>query len=61
MTDWTKVMEVFGSGIIGVFVVMLLLQVLTQLSTKIIDVIESWNKNDEQVPQANAAVAKDKA
>ena len=42
-TDWSKVLEVFCSGIIGVFLVMLLLQVLTQLSTKIIDVVENWN------------------
>lgn len=46
-TDWPKVMEVFGSGIIGVFLVMLLLQLLTQLSTKIIDVVENWNQSDE--------------
>lgn len=40
-TDWSKVIEVFGSGIIGVFLVMFLLQILTQLSTRIIDAVES--------------------
>ncbi len=46
-TDWSKVFEVFGSGIIGVFLVMILLQLLTQLSTRIIDTIENWNKGEE--------------
>ena len=50
-TDWPKVLEVFGSGIIGVFLVMILLQVLTQLSTRIIDVIENYNKDEEAEPQ----------
>jgi hypothetical protein len=45
-TDWSKVFEVFGSGIIGVFLVMFLLQILTQLSTRVIDMVENW-KNDE--------------
>ncbi|SDP32134.1 hypothetical protein [Desulforhopalus singaporensis] len=39
-TDWSKVLEVFGSGIVGVFVVMLIVQLLTQASTWVIDVIE---------------------
>ena len=51
-TDWPKVMEVFGSGIIGVFLVMILLQLLTQLSTRVIDVVENWNKGEE--PEAEA-------
>ncbi len=46
-TDWPKVLEVFGSGIIGVFLVMILLQLLTQLSTRVIDIVESRNKEDE--------------
>jgi hypothetical protein len=46
-TDWSKVMEVFGSGIIGVFLVMILLQILTQLSTRVIDAFENWNKGEE--------------
>jgi hypothetical protein len=46
-TDWPKVLEVFGSGIIGVFLVMFLLQILTQLSTRVIDAIEKYNKDDE--------------
>ena len=46
-TDWPKVIEVFGSGIIGVFLVMILLQILTQLSTRVIDVIEDWHKDKE--------------
>ncbi|MDH3869711.1 MAG: hypothetical protein OEU57_00065 [Desulfuromonadales bacterium] len=40
-TDWSKVIEVFSSGIIGVFLVMFLLQVLTQLSTRVIDAVEN--------------------
>ena len=39
--DWPKVLEVFSTGIIGVFVVMILLQIQTQISTRIIDYIES--------------------
>ena len=46
-TDWPKVLEVFGSGIIGVFLVMILLQILTQLSTRDIDVVENWSKGEE--------------
>lgn len=60
-TDWSKVLEVFGSGIIGVFVVMFLLMVLTQLSTKVIDQIESWSKREETAPEPRGAVAKDEA
>jgi len=55
MTDWSKVFEVFSSGIIGVFLVMLLLQILTQLSTKVIDIIETWHNgapaDTESVPK----------
>ena len=43
-TDWSKVIEVFSSGIIGVFLVMFLLQVLTQLSTSVIDAVENRSK-----------------
>jgi len=46
-TNWSKVVEVFTSGIVGVFLVMILLQILTQLSTRIIDMIERWNKTEE--------------
>ena len=52
MTDWSKVIEVFGSGIIGVFLVMVLLQLLTQLSTRIIDVVENWYKGEVTEPEA---------
>ena len=58
-TDWSSVFEVFLSGITGVFVVMILLQVMTQLSTKIIDMIENWNQ--DEAPQPQGVVAKDKA
>lgn len=44
MTDWTKVMEVFGSGIIGVYLIMGLLMVLMQISFKLIDYFENWIK-----------------
>ena len=46
-TDWSKVIEVFFSGIIGVFLVMFLLQMLTQLSTKVIDVVERQYRGDK--------------
>ena len=60
MTDWSKVLEVFGSGIIGVFLVMFLLQLLTQLSTRIIDFVENMNK-DALVPVSQEAATKEKA
>ena len=46
-TDWSKVIEVFGSGIIGVFLVMFLLQILTQLSTRVIDAVEARSNDSE--------------
>ncbi len=42
--DWPKVLEIFGSGIIGVFLVMILLQIQTQLSTRLINFIETRNE-----------------
>ncbi|MCK4508884.1 MAG: hypothetical protein KAU27_10095 [Desulfuromonadales bacterium] len=51
-TDWSKVIEVFGSGIIGVFLVMILLQFLTQLSTRVIDLIETRNNGEDAEPDA---------
>ncbi len=55
MTDWTKVMEIFGSGIIGVYLVMVILQLLTQLSTRVIDLVENHNKpgDDAAQPRGN--------
>lgn len=47
MTDWSKVLEVFASGILGVYLVMVLLMLLTQLATKVIDLFEDWNKSAE--------------
>jgi hypothetical protein len=37
-------MEVFTSGIIGVYLIMTLLMVLMQISFKVIEYIESWHK-----------------
>lgn len=51
MTDWSKVLEVFGSGILGVYLVMILLMLLTQLCTKIIDWFEGWHKGPEPKQQ----------
>lgn len=51
MTDWTKVMEVFGSGIIGVYLVMVILQLLTQLTTRLIDLVENHNKTEDDAAQ----------
>lgn len=53
MTDWSKVFEVFVSGIFGVYLVMFLLMVLTMLCTKVIDRFELMtNRSDaEQKPQ----------
>jgi len=60
--DWSKVFEVFGSGVIGVFTVMFLLMLLTQLSTKIIDLIENGTKAAEPAEAAKpqSALAKEK-
>ena len=60
-TDWSKVLEIFSSGIIGVFLVMVLLQILTQLSTKVIDLVENWNKGEAPASEPQAVVAKEKA
>ena len=38
-------MEVFGSGVIGVFLIMTLLMVLTQVGMKVVELIESWQKS----------------
>lgn len=56
-TDWSKVLEVFGSGIIGVFLVMILLQILTQLSTKVIDIVEGLNKGEDATPDEKTPIA----
>lgn len=61
MTDWSKVMEVFGSGIVGVYLVMILLQLLTQLSTRIIDRVENGGKPGDAAPTPQDTDAKDKA
>jgi hypothetical protein len=58
-TDWSKVMEVFTSGIVGVFLVMILLQILTQLSTKIIDAVENRGKGSDADPDLPTASLKD--
>lgn len=58
-TDWSKVMEVFTSGIVGVFLVMILLQILTQLSTRIIDAVENRGKGSDADPDLPAASLKD--
>ena len=44
MTDWGKVMEVFGSGVIGVYLIMGLLMVLTMIGMRVVEYIESWHK-----------------
>ena len=58
-TDWSKVFEVFGSGIIGVFLVMFLLQILTQLSTRVIDAVESRGKSADVETNQSAVSTKD--
>lgn len=52
MIDWSKVMEVFISGILGVYVIMGLLMVLTQLGLKITEHFENWHKRSVAEPQA---------
>ena len=37
MTDWPKVIQVFGSGIIGVYLIMFLLMILVQLADKLVE------------------------
>lgn len=46
--DWGFMMNVFFSGVIGVFLVMLLLQVSTQASSAAARFIESRSKADEK-------------
>ena len=58
-TDWSKVIEVFTSGIVGVFLVMILLQVLTQLSTRIIDAVENRGKGSDSDPDLPTTSLKD--
>lgn len=41
--DWPKVMEVFSTGIVGVFVVMIIVQIMTILTTKVVDYVERPN------------------
>ena len=53
MTDWSKVMEVFVSGIVGVYVIMFLLMIMTKIGIKVVDVIENWGKK----PAAGTAAA----
>lgn len=42
--DWSKAMQVFVSGVVGVYLIMGLLMVLTQLGMKAIDYLENWKK-----------------
>jgi len=42
VTDWNKVIEVFGSGVLGVMLIMALLMILLQLSFKVIEYFERW-------------------
>lgn len=49
--DWPKVFEVFGSGIFGVYLVMILLMVLTQLSNRLIERFEQTRKSAESSDQ----------
>lgn len=46
-TDWSKVMEVFISGILGVFLVMVLLMLLTQFSNWLIERFELATSKSE--------------
>ncbi len=47
MTDWSKVMEVFGSGIIGVYLIMTILMVATMIGLRVVEYIECWGKKPE--------------
>ncbi|MDD2737233.1 MAG: hypothetical protein PHF56_25140 [Desulfuromonadaceae bacterium] len=40
MTDWNKVIEVFGSGVLGVLLIMGFLMILLQISFKVIEYFE---------------------
>jgi hypothetical protein len=52
MIDWSKVFEVCSSGVLGVYLVMFLLMVLTQLSTRSIDLVEKGlNRRSEPEPK----------
>lgn len=60
-TDWSKVIEVFSSGIMGVFSVMIVLQILTQVSNKIIIAVENLNKKDDASPEKGQSTPSGKA
>jgi len=53
-TDWSKVMEVFASGILGVYLVMVLLMVLTQFSNWLIGRYELATRKPEPEPSKEA-------
>lgn len=44
-------MEVFGSGIIGVYLIMTILMVIMLISFKVIDFFENWYKKPAQEPK----------
>ena len=51
MTDWSKVMEVFVSGVLGVFLIMGILMVLTQIGIKLTELFENWQRKPVPEPQ----------
>lgn len=52
-TDWNLALEIFISGIIGVFIVMTLLQLSTQASSKVVMLIEKQGEKKKQTDEAN--------
>lgn len=54
MDVWGKAWEVFVTGVVGVYLVMFLLQILTQLGTAAIDRFETWQKSRAAQEEAAA-------
>jgi hypothetical protein len=48
MNVWAKAWQVFISGIVGVYVVMFVLQILTQVGTAAIERFETWHKGADR-------------
>jgi hypothetical protein len=51
MTDWSKAVEVFVSGVLGVYLIMGLLLVVTKLGLKVTAIIEGWASKPASPPQ----------
>ncbi|WP_366922282.1 hypothetical protein MFMK1_002729 [Metallumcola ferriviriculae] len=53
MTDWNLAVKVFFSGIAGVFMVMVVLQISIAVTYRVVKLIESSTKAEEKKSQAS--------